>query len=270
VTQDPTTIERPAEPEQKQRRAQAEIAYPYVDLKGAISVARALYDHGGGRGDYDSLSGWMGHETSTSGTYRQKVYAARDFGIVEINKDDIRLTQVGREIVHEQSENKARVDAFLHVPLYSAIFEEYRSGQLPQDVGLERHMQSLGVPQKQAARARQVFARSAEQAGFFDYGKDRLVRPVTDGSRQSADQEPPEELPSGEEVLGTSSGSEKAIDLVESDATLTISVSLDILQLSRSDRAFVMQLIDNLEDYQDKAKPRMLPAPPEVDDLPFE
>ena len=265
------SVEQPRGPEQKQRRAQADITYPYVDLKGAISVARALHDDGGGRGDYDSLSGWMGHESSTSGTYRQKVYAARDFGLVEIKKENIRLTQAGREIVDEQTEDRARVEAFLHVPLYRAIFEEYKSGQLPQDVGLERQMQSLGVPEKQAARARQVFARSAGQAGFLEYGKHRLVKPVTDGDRPGADQEPlPQEPPSDAEGPETSSGSEKSIDLFESEATLTVSVSLDILQLSRSDRGFVMQLIDNLEDYQDQTKPKMLLPPKEVEDLPFE
>ncbi len=212
----------------------------------------------------------MGHGSSTSGTYRQKVYAARDFGLIEINKDDIRLSEVGRGIVDEQSEDTARVQAFLNVPLYLAIFEEYKSGQLPQDVGLERKIQSLGVPEKQAARARQVFARSAEQAGFFNYGKDRLVRPVTDGGRQGADEEAPQERTTEADVPVPTNGSTKSINLFESDATLTISVSLDILQLSRSDRVFVMKLIDDLEDYADKAKPRMLTAPQEVDDLPFE
>lgn len=33
----------------------------------------------------------------------------------------------------------------------------------------------LGVAEKQTGRARQVFERSAEQANFFEHGKNRLV-----------------------------------------------------------------------------------------------
>lgn len=35
----------------------------------------------------------------------------------------------------------------------------------------------LGVAEKQKDRARLVFERSAEQAGFFEHGRDRLVMP---------------------------------------------------------------------------------------------
>lgn len=38
-------------------------------------------------------------------------------------------------------------------------------------------MAELGVSKKQTSRARQAFERSADQAGYFESGKDRLVRP---------------------------------------------------------------------------------------------
>jgi hypothetical protein len=43
-------------------------------------------------------------------------------------------------------------------------------------------MVSLGVAPKQKERARQVFKRSAQQAGFFQFGTDRLVVPPIRGS----------------------------------------------------------------------------------------
>jgi hypothetical protein len=36
----------------------------------------------------------------------------------------------------------------------------------------------LGVAKKQTDKARQTFQRSAQQAGFFAYGQDRLVMPA--------------------------------------------------------------------------------------------
>ncbi|MGD9814652.1 MAG: hypothetical protein AB7Q23_14275 [Hyphomonadaceae bacterium] len=43
----------------------------------------------------------------------------------------------------------------------------------------------MGVSEKQKDRARQVFERSAEQAGYFEHGKNKLVAPgVQQGARQ--------------------------------------------------------------------------------------
>ena len=39
-------------------------------------------------------------------------------------------------------------------------------------------MVALGVPEKQKARARQVFENSAQQSGFRDHGANRLVMPA--------------------------------------------------------------------------------------------
>jgi len=70
------------------------------------------------------------------------------------------------------------VRAFLAIPLYRTVFEKYRGGVLPPSAALERDFVSLGVAEKQKERARQVFERSAEQAGFFESGRNRLVMPA--------------------------------------------------------------------------------------------
>jgi hypothetical protein len=89
------------------------------------------------------------------------------------------LTPLGVRAVNAASEAIARVDAFLNVPLYSAIYEKYKGHLLPPAKALEREMVALGVAPKQADKARQVFDRSARQAGFHAEGEDRLVRPRT-------------------------------------------------------------------------------------------
>jgi hypothetical protein len=50
-------------------------------------------------------------------------------------------------------------------------------------------MAELGVSGKQTPRARQALQRSAEQAGFFRHGRDRLVHPPTNVAN-SADLDP--------------------------------------------------------------------------------
>jgi hypothetical protein len=81
-------------------------------------------------------------------------------------------------IVDPQREREARARAFQCVPLYKAIFENYKGGVLPPAAALERDIIGLGVAEKQTGRARQVFEKSAEQAGYFEHGKTRLVMPA--------------------------------------------------------------------------------------------
>jgi hypothetical protein len=66
----------------------------------------------------------------------------------------------------------------LNVPLYRAVFDKYRGGVLPgQAAAIERELVGFGVSDKVKDRARQVLERSAEQAGFFEQGRNRLVMP---------------------------------------------------------------------------------------------
>jgi hypothetical protein len=53
-------------------------------------------------------------------------------------------------------------------------------------------MASLGVAEKQKERARQVFQRSAEVAGFFELDKTRLIMPTGISETPTAAPSPPE------------------------------------------------------------------------------
>jgi hypothetical protein len=132
-----------------------------------------------GTGDCDDsqLSAWMNVSHKSSG-YRIQISAARMFGLIETNSGSHKLTPWGRAIVDPQQERTARANAFLNVPLYKAMYDKYKGGVLPPSAALERDIVGLGVAEKQTGRARQVFERSAEQANFFEHGKNRLVMPA--------------------------------------------------------------------------------------------
>ena len=86
------------------------------------------------------------------------------------------------------------MDAFLTVPLYREIANKYIGILLPNAVGLEREIADLGVAAKQTDKARQAFQRSAEHAGFFKQGNNKLVRPAL----AQADDKPREDGQRGE------------------------------------------------------------------------
>jgi hypothetical protein len=152
------------------------IAFPYADLGDAIKIANVVHGDYGGRCSMDQLAASMG-QSMKSGAFRTKVSTAQMFAIVENDHGRLHLTDVGRRVVDENTRGGALVEAFLCVDLYRILFEKHQGGVLPRDQGLEAEMADLGVAPKQAERARQAFQRSAEVAGFFRLGRDRLVAP---------------------------------------------------------------------------------------------
>ena len=167
-----------AEQDEADGRQRSSIGFPYNNLGDAIEVAQAIHSNAGtGECDNSQLSAWMNVSAKSSG-YRIQISAARMFGLVETTSGRHKLSPLGLTIVDPQQERDARARSFLTVPLYKAIFDKYKAGVLPPAAALERDLIGLGVAEKQTGRARQVFERSAEQAGFFEHGKNRLVMPA--------------------------------------------------------------------------------------------
>lgn len=161
-----------------ERREQSTIQFPYGDLNDGVSVCKGLMNCGGVACDPDQLAAAMG-QAPTSGNFRQKIATARTFGLIETVQGKYQLTDLGFAIVDSTREKAARADAFLRVPLYRKIYDEFRNRQLPpRPVALEHAFVGFGVAPKQKDKARQAFDRSAQQAGYFDTGgRDRLIRP---------------------------------------------------------------------------------------------
>ena len=180
--------------DEKETRERSTIAFPYQDLNMAITVARTIYDHSGESCDIAQLAAWMGHDNVESGTFRVKVNAARIFGLLETSRGRVTLTRLGREILTPDLEAASRVQAFLNVSLFKEMYERHKGFLLPRANAIERIMTEIGVAVKQADTARQVFYRSAGQAGFFATRNDQLVMPVTSrGETPPPAQDPPEE-----------------------------------------------------------------------------
>lgn len=181
MTGETVQFERTGEADDANKREQSSIAFPYLDLDAGVEVARAIYRRSGlGSCALDELAAEMGQVVS--GALRLKTGTARifDLTVKDAKGGGIQLSELGRLIVSPESERAARAEAFMRVPLYAAIYENYRGHMLPPMKALEREMQKLGVSSKQTDKARQAFERSARQAGYFESGEDRLVRPKAD------------------------------------------------------------------------------------------
>lgn len=173
-------FEKPPEGGDEAKREQSTIAFPYLDLESAIEVARAIYNRGGiGGCTVDELAAEMSQ--TVSGAFRLKTGTAKTFELVEKEgKSGFKLSELGRQIISQDTERAARAESFMRVPLYAAVYDKYKGHLLPPAKALEREMQGMGVSSKQTDKARQAFERSAKQAGYFESGEDRLVRPRAD------------------------------------------------------------------------------------------
>jgi hypothetical protein len=114
----------------------------------------------------------------TSGAFRNKIGGARVFGVIDTSRGVVSLTDIGRRLASPEAQPQALADAFMHVPLYRLVYDQFAGNNLPPDQGVEATMRRIGVPEKQTPKARQVMYRSAELAGFFSTGRHRLVRPA--------------------------------------------------------------------------------------------
>lgn len=156
-------------------RDRSTVKFPYFDLDDVVEVASVLLNKRGGSCETSELAAEL-DQSVTGGTFRLRMSAARMYGLID-GRGQVRLTPLGRRIVDPSTARAARVEAFLKVPLYFQIYEEFKSGTLPGAEGLEAAMNRHGVTINQLSRARQTFQRAAQQAGFFDTGRSRLVKP---------------------------------------------------------------------------------------------
>ena len=163
--------------DKEDKKERSTIEFPYNALDKALEVAAALYSRVGHSScEQDELAAQL--NMSIGGAFRTKTAAAKVFGLVDKDgRSAFRLTDLGIRLASEPTNKADLVEAFLAVPLYRAVYERFKGNKLPPSKALEREMAELGVSHKQTDRARQAFEKSAELAGFFESGNDRLVRP---------------------------------------------------------------------------------------------
>jgi len=171
---DQTNLQEPAS-EQATRQRTA-IAFPYTDLTRAIELCAKIAELGGREVELTPLAAAL-NQTADGGTFRGRISAARMFGLIEYDRFRARLSKLGEDVLDPNRAPGAKVTAFLKVPLYEKLYEQYQGYPLPHPAAIQRQMVILGLPQKQVERARQAFIQSIQEARFVNVNG-RFVKPV--------------------------------------------------------------------------------------------
>jgi hypothetical protein len=178
-------------------KAKSKVVYPYWDLDSSIEVARAVRDQGGGVCNGDQLAVFLKYASKGSGTFFSRIQAARLFGLVSFEDSNYAPTERADAIlspVMPEDEARARLDAFLDIPLFSGVFGELEGKNLPPEVGLKNLLKTrYGIVENRVGPALRILMDSAEQAGLFKTTGDRtkMIRPVVGASRV-VETKPPE------------------------------------------------------------------------------
>lgn len=171
----------------RQPRVRSTIEFPYLDLDNAIEIARAMRD----LGSEDVLITQLATKLNVAadgGGFRMRLFNAKTFGLLTYERGKASLTDLGIRIIDPLAERRSRYEAFLSVGLFKLMFSKLDGQNLPPPAAIERMMELAGVAVPQKERARQVFLRSAKQAGFLELSSDRLSTPPSLGSPRAASQ----------------------------------------------------------------------------------
>lgn len=166
----------PSPPGTESKREKSGVAFAYSPLGDVLEVARVV-ERRGHSCTVDEIAAGLDQQM-TSGAFRTKMSAARLYGVIDISRQMVTLTDIGRRMLSPETQVPALAEAFMRVPLNRMVYEQFAGSTLPPDQGIEAAIRRFGVPEKQTSRARQVLIRSAETAGFFSTGRNRLVRPA--------------------------------------------------------------------------------------------
>lgn len=170
---------QPVVPPTEEARGRSTVEFPYFDLDSATEVAQAIREIGVTSCDQTSIAVKLSMAPDGGG-FRMRLITARVFGMITYGRGNggiIELTDIGLAVADPQTERKGRLDAFMAIGLYKALFERIKGQTMPPPPAIERLMETLGVAPKQKDKARQVFLRSAKQAGLFELSNDRLTLP---------------------------------------------------------------------------------------------
>lgn len=167
------------QPAATEERGRSTVDFPYFDLDSGVEVARAVREIGFTSCDPASLAAKLSMAPDGGG-FRMRLLASKTFGLLNYGRaagGAVELTEIGQLVASEESERRGRLDAFMAIPLYKALFERLKGQILPPGPAIERLMEQMGVAPKQKDKARQVFLRSAKQAGLFELSSDRMTMP---------------------------------------------------------------------------------------------
>jgi hypothetical protein len=171
--------------------------FPVVSLAEAAEILKEAgkygFEHSVGE-----FASYMGHSTTNSGAFRQRMAAMRDWKLVTGRGDNIAMTDLARVIAlppDEATELDALRSAFKNCTIFYKLYEESQKGTPLARPGLgNRAVHAFGVSPSSVSKFVASFVESAVVAGFAQVGDDdrvSLLEPDIDSPELTQDPHTP-------------------------------------------------------------------------------
>jgi hypothetical protein len=193
----------PQKPQGTKRRKPS-AGFPVVPLPEAAKIIREAGKYGFEH-SVSAFARYMGHSTTNSGAFRQRLAAFRDWKLIAGRGDTIVFTETAKAIAvptDAAAERQALQTAFMNCAIFAALYEGVAKGQAieAQNLGAKA-VHELGVAPNAMDRFTSSFVDSAVAAGLAEADNGEFVL-LDAGSAEEpreldgdADDEPPATTP---------------------------------------------------------------------------
>ncbi|MCL4293775.1 MAG: hypothetical protein KJ056_12230 [Acidimicrobiia bacterium] len=152
--------------------------FPVVSLAEAAAILKEAgkygFDH-----STAAFATYMGHSTTNSGAFRQRLAAFRDWKLIAGRGDSLAMTDIARVIAHPtdgDAERRAMQSAFMNSPVFFKLYEESAKGRPLATAQLgSRAVLNLGVAPGSKDKFVQSFTESAVAAGLAALNEDGRI-----------------------------------------------------------------------------------------------
>lgn len=161
------------------RRTKPTIGVVYYSVANGESILATLAKYDGVVSDMDTLYEKWGDTSIKPQSFRVRLASYETYKQVFRSRNQVFITELGRSAVSNDMgvRTQARQQAFLNVELNRALLQRYVGRTLPPNTELDREIHEMGVPESSTDSARQIFLRSAKEAGFLSDDSNVLTLP---------------------------------------------------------------------------------------------
>lgn len=188
--------------------------FPVVSLAEASTILKEAgkygFDH-----STAAFATYMGHSTTNSGAFRQRLAAFRDWKLIAGRGDRLAMTDIARVIAHptdDDTERRALQTAFMNSPVFFRLYDESAKGKplAPGPLG-NRAVTNLGVAPGSKDKFVQSFTDSAVAAGLASLNEDgQVVLGPLDAGADAGQQSSEKQFFDDAQPVQTSSGRTQA------------------------------------------------------------
>lgn len=190
-------------------RRKPSTGFPVVPLPEAARILREAGKYGFEH-SVSSFARYMGHSTTNSGAFRQRLAAFRDWKLIAGRGDTVVFTDTAKTIAlppNAQAEREALETAFMNCVVFASLYERVTKGQPVEAQGLgAKAVHELGISPSAVDRFTTSFVDSAVASGLAELDNGQVILlegdAVDEGGAEYADEDLDAGAPGPEPVRG--------------------------------------------------------------------